>query len=99
MLFTGAFIDAPTALAWGLVNRLAPPERLDETTVALARQLMDKPRTVIAAGKRFFYDQLERPLADAYRVAAAEITRSMLAEEAREGVGAFVEKRKPSWKT
>jgi enoyl-CoA hydratase/carnithine racemase len=97
MLLTGAFIDAPTALAWGLVNRVVPAQELDAATDELARRMMDKPATVLAAGKRFFYAQLERPIEDAYREATTEITRCMLAEEAQEGVGAFVEKRKPRW--
>ena len=59
--------------------------------------MLDKPRSVIAAGKRFFYDQLERRLEDAYAVASAEITRNMLGPDGQEGVGAFVEKRKPRW--
>lgn len=97
MLLTGAFIDAPTALAWGLVNRVVPREALDAETNALARQMMDKPAAVVAAGKRFFYAQLEQPQVDAYRTATAEITRGMLAPEAAEGVGAFIGKRKPRW--
>ncbi len=97
MLMTGEFIDAATALAWGLVNRVVPAGLLDAEVDALARQLMDKPRAVIAAGKRFFYDQLERPLENAYAAASAEITRCMLADDAQEGVAAFVEKRKPRW--
>jgi len=97
MLLTGGFIDAATALDWGLINRVAPADGLDAEVDALARQMMDKPRSVIAAGKRFFYDQLERRLENAYAVASVEITRSMLADEGQEGVGAFVEKRKPNW--
>jgi len=97
MLMTGEFIDAPTALAWGLVNRVVPQADLDAAVMTLAGQMMNKPRAVIAAGKRFFYDQLERRLADAYDIASAEITRSMLADDAQEGVGAFIEKRKPRW--
>jgi enoyl-CoA hydratase/carnithine racemase len=97
MLMTGEFIDAPTALAWGLVNRVVPLAELDAAVTTLAGQMMDKPRAVIAAGKRFFYDQLERRLEDAYDVASAAITRNMLADDAQEGVGAFIEKRKPRW--
>ena len=97
MLMTGEFIDATTALAWGLVNRVAPADRLDADVAALAAQLVDKPRAVLAAGKRFFYRQLEQPLADAYGHASEVITRNMLGADAQEGVGAFVEKRKPRW--
>ena len=97
MLMTGEFIDASTALAWGLVNRVAPAERLDAEVAALAAQLLDKPRAVLAAGKRFFYRQLEQPLAEAYAHASEVITANMLGKDAQEGVGAFVEKRKPRW--
>jgi len=97
MLMTGAFIDAPTALDWGLINRVVPGDRLDQETMMLAQSMMDKPRAVIAAGKAFFYQQLERTLEDAYALASGVITRNMLGADAQEGVGAFVEKRKPRW--
>ena len=97
MLMTGEFIDAPTALAWGLLNRVVPAARLDEEVAALARQMMDKPRAVLAAGKQFFYRQLEQSLVEAYGHAGEVITRNMLGVDAQEGVGAFVEKRKPRW--
>jgi enoyl-CoA hydratase/carnithine racemase len=97
MLMTGEFIDAATALAWGLVNRVATLDRLDAEVAALAQQMMEKPRAVIALGKRFFYDQLERKLEDAYAEASIVITRNMLAADGQEGVGAFVDKRKPRW--
>jgi enoyl-CoA hydratase/carnithine racemase len=97
MLMTGEFIDARTALAWGLVNRVVPLAELDTAVTALARTIMEKPPEVVAAGKRFFYDQLERRLADAYDLATGVITRNMLGADAQEGVGAFVEKRKPRW--
>ena len=97
MLMTGNFIDAPTALMWGLVNRVVPGEMLDAEVAALAAQLMDKPRAVLAAGKQFFYRQLEQTLEHAYEDASHVITRNMLGKDAQEGVAAFVEKRKPHW--
>jgi enoyl-CoA hydratase/carnithine racemase len=97
MLFTGEFIDAQTALAWGLVNRIAPRDGLDSATQALVASLIDKPARVMAMGKRFFYEQLEERIDAAYRIAANAITQNMLGEDAQEGVGAFVEKRKPHW--
>jgi enoyl-CoA hydratase/carnithine racemase len=99
MLITGAFIDAQQALDWGLVNRVAAPDRLDEETLALARLIMDKPRAVVSGGKAFFYAQLEQPIERAYRDASVQITRGMLAPEGQEGVAAFTEKRKPRWNT
>jgi len=97
MLMTGDFIDAPTALAWGLVNRVVPEASLDAEVMALAAKLIDKPRSVLASGKAFFYRQLEQTLLRAYEDASDVITRNMLGADAQEGVGAFVEKRKPRW--
>jgi enoyl-CoA hydratase/carnithine racemase len=97
MLMTGEFIDAPTALAWGLVNRVVPATMLDAEVAALAERLTEKPRAVLAAGKRFFYRQLEMTLEEAYTDASDVITRNMLGKDAQEGVRAFVEKRKPRW--
>lgn len=97
MLFTGDFIDAATALDWGLINRVVPPGELDGATRSLAGRLLDKPRDVVAAGKAFFYRQLEASIERAYDVASRHITDNMLNDAAREGVSAFVEKRKPKW--
>jgi enoyl-CoA hydratase/carnithine racemase len=98
MLFSGEFIEAPQALDWGLVNRLAPRERLMETTRELANNLKAKPRAALALGKALFYRQLEASLASAYQDASRTIAGNMAAPEAREGVDAFLEKRAPRWK-
>jgi len=97
MLFTGEFIDAATALDWGLVNRVVAADRLDAEIMSLAQTLLAKPRAVIAVGKRLFYEQLERRVEAAYSLASACITRNMLTGDAHEGVRAFLEKRKPRW--
>jgi len=98
MLFTGEFVDAQTALDWGLVNRLAPPDRLMEAAGELANNLKSKPREALALGKALFYRQLEQPMGDAYANASRTIANNMCAEVAREGVDAFFEKRSPRWK-
>lgn len=97
MLFTGDFIDAATALDWGLVNRVVAADELDAEIARLLARIIEKPRDVIAAGKALFYAQLEAKLADAYELASRAITRNMLGPDAEEGVGAFLEKRKPRW--
>jgi enoyl-CoA hydratase/carnithine racemase len=97
MLFTGEFVDAPTALEWGLVNRVVPPAELDAEVGRLAASLVAKPAAVVAAGKALFYKQLDVPLAQAYAMASKAITCNMLGDDAAEGVAAFIEKRKPVW--
>ena len=97
MLLTGDFIDAATALQWGLINRIAPPDQLDDTVRALAENLASKPPAVLAAGKKFFYEQVEMNIEPAYKLASKVITANMLGADALEGVTAFVEKRKPNW--
>ena len=98
MLFTGEFIDAATALDWGLLNRVAPADRLMETAHELANNLKAKPREALALGKALFYRQLEAGIADAYADATATITGNMDTDYAREGVDAFFDKRTPRWK-
>ena len=98
MLATGNFIDAQTALAWGLVNRVTEPAALDDGVRELVRALLDKPPAALAAGKRFFQAQQGMSLTDAYTLAAREITANMMGAAALEGVTAFIEKRSPAWK-
>ena len=98
MLFTGEFIDAATALEWGLLNRVAPASALLECAYELARTLKAKPRATLALGKALFYRQLADNLAAAYADASHTIACNMGMDEAREGVDAFLEKRPPDWK-
>ena len=99
MLFTGDFIDAQTALDWGLINRIAPADRLMEAAQGLAANLRGKPREALALGKALFYRQLEANLSAAYEDASHTIAGNMDEEIAREGVDAFFEKRSPRWKS
>lgn len=98
MLFTGGFIDAGKALEWGLVNRIVPPGQLDEATAELIASLKAKPREALAIGKALFYRQLDETLAKAYEDATKTISCNMDTDFAREGVDAFLQKRKPDWK-
>jgi len=98
MLFTGEFIEAETALDWGLVNRVEPAALLMESVREYAGTLKARPRASLASGKALFYRQLEAGMRAAYEEASRAISSDMLAGEAREGVEAFLAKRPPSWK-
>ena len=97
MLFTGDFVDAATALEWGLVNRVAPAKQLAEAAAELANNLKSKPRSALALGKALFYRQLEESMARAYEDASRTISGNMDTDIAREGVDAFFDKRSPRW--
>jgi enoyl-CoA hydratase/carnithine racemase len=98
MLVTGDFIDARTALARGLINRVVPEEELDEEVGRLAAAVLSKSPVAVALGKQLFYKQLEMGLDAAYQLAAETMACNMLTEDARHGIDCFIEKRKPEWK-
>lgn len=98
MLLTGEFIDAPTAKDFGLVNRVVPLDRLDAEVKILADAIIAKSPVAVATGKRMFYPQLEVGLEEAYQQAAEAMACNMMAEDAGEGIDAFIGKRPPVWK-
>jgi enoyl-CoA hydratase/carnithine racemase len=97
MLLTGDLIDAEEARRIGLVNRVVPAGTEREAALALAHQIASKSALTVKIGKEAFYRQLEMPLAEAYRYAAGVMVENMLARDAEEGIGAFIEKRPPAW--
>ncbi|SLN45287.1 enoyl-CoA hydratase [Oceanibacterium hippocampi] len=97
MLLTGDMIDAATARDFGLVNRVVEAARLEDETLALARQIAEKSPLTLKIGKEAFYRQLELGVSDAYDYASEVMTRNMLARDAGEGISAFLEKRPPRW--
>ncbi len=99
MLFTGQAVDAETALRDGLVSRLAPPEKLDAETMALARHIAEQPPQQIAEGKAMFHRHMEMGLEQAYAYATDFMAGALQREDAQAGIDAFVSKRpKPQWK-
>ena len=98
MLLTGDLIDAGTAMAWGLVNRVVPLARLDEETEALAQKILAHSGAVVTMGKQLFYEQVEKGLKDAYAFASEGMACNMMLADAGEGIDAFLAKRKPRWR-
>jgi len=97
MLLLGEMIGAEDARAIGLVNRVVAPDRVVNEAVELGRQIAVKPKRTLKIGKEAFYRQLEMPLEDAYRYTSEVMVENMLDAEAEEGIGAFIDKRKPDW--
>jgi enoyl-CoA hydratase/carnithine racemase len=97
MLLTGEMISAARAHEMGLVNRVVAAEALDAEVAQLADLIASKSALTVSIGKKAFYEQLEKPLADAYAYASEVMVTNMLARDAEEGIGAFIEKRDPKW--
>ena len=97
MLLTGELVTAARARELGLVNRVVPDADLATATASLARQIAAKSPLTVKIGKEAFYRQSEMTLADAYAYAAEVMTRNMLANDAAEGIDAFLGKRRPVW--
>ncbi len=97
LLLTGAPIDAATALAWGLVNRVVPAEALDAEVAALAATIAGKSPAVVALGKSAFYRQVDQSLDAAYASTGEAMACNLLEPDAAEGIDAFLGKRPPAW--
>jgi enoyl-CoA hydratase/carnithine racemase len=97
MLLTGELVPAEDAQRIGLVNRVVPAGTERDTALALARQIASKSALTVKIGKEAFYRQLDMSLSEAYRYTADVMVENMLAHDAEEGIGAFIEKRPPTW--
>lgn len=98
MLLTGEMVDATTAREFGLVNRVVPREYLNQIVTKYAQTIASKSSSTLKIGKEAFYRQAEMGLAEAYDYASRVMVENLLASDAKEGIGAFIEKRKPEWK-
>lgn len=97
LLLTAAPIDAATALSWGLVNRVVPPDALDSTIGGFVTTILARSAPTIAHGKRAFYAQIDRDLASAYALTGESMACNLVMDDAGEGIDAFVGKRAPRW--
>ncbi|HZU25373.1 MAG TPA: enoyl-CoA hydratase [Bryobacteraceae bacterium] len=98
MLLTGNSIEARTAAEWGLVNRAVPADSLDSETRALAERIAWASGYTVGTGKQAFYRQIDLPQPQAYEYAKQVMTVNGLADDAQEGIAAFLEKRPPCWR-
>ena len=98
MLLTGEPIDARTALAWGLVNRVVAADALDATIAHFTGLIKARSAATIRLGKEAFYAQVEQPIAGAYAVTSEAMACNMLLDDASEGIDAFLGKRAPAWR-
>lgn len=97
MLLLGEMVDAGAAARMGLVNRVAPEGGALAEALRLAGLIASKSPATVEIGKRAFYEQREMGLAAAYDHATAVMVENMLARDAGEGIGAFIDRRAPVW--
>ena len=98
MLLTGEPIKADYAKEIGLINDYFLKSELNSETMKIAKKIASKSNLTIKIGKQAFYKQLEMPLRKAYSYASKMMTLNMMAMDAKEGISAFLKKRKPNWK-
>ena len=98
MLLTGDPIKANYAKEIGLINDHFSNSKLNSEVLKLSKQIASKSNLTIKIGKQTFYKQLEMPLRKAYAYTSKMMTVNMMAMDAKEGISAFLEKRKPQWK-
>ena len=98
MLILGDPISAQRAVDYGLINKVVPTEKLDDAIGDITAKILDKSGYTIKVGKEAFYRQLECGVEEAYAYTAKVMAENMMSHDAQEGVGAFVDKRKPVWR-
>lgn len=98
MLLLGDMISAEDAATQGLVNKVVDDGAARDGAIEFARIIASKSPVTVAYGKQAFYNQIEKPLSEAYNYASDVMTQNMMAADAQEGIQSFIEKRKPVWK-
>lgn len=99
MLLTGDVYDAEYAVRVGLVNAVAEPQNLSTSVTAIADKISLRSATAIRYGKKLYHTQHDLPLSEAYRTCSEVMVENMLDAAASEGISAFLEKRRPHWRS
>lgn len=97
MLFTGYPISAQDALLHGLVSKVVSEDKLEETTMKIAKRICETSRSVVALGKATFYAQMNLERRQAYSLTEKVMVDNLAFADGQEGIKAFIEKRKPVW--
>ena len=98
LFVTGDRFSAQEAESIGLVNKVVPPDKLEEATLELAQKIASKSPTTLQLGKQFFYNMLDMEYIQATKYAAEMISIVAISDDGQEGQRAFIEKREPQWK-
>lgn len=98
MLLTGDLIDSDDAEKWGLVNKVVPADQLEEATMSLANKLAPKSPLALQMGKQSFYQTADMEFGKALEYSNEMFAALCVTEDAKEGIDAFLQKRKPVWK-
>ena len=98
MLLTGTPIDARTAAEWGLVNRVVPADKLDAAALELANQIAASSPLTLRIGKQAFYRQIDVSQDEAYGLMSQTMAENAMTCDAQEGMSAFLQKRRPTWR-
>jgi enoyl-CoA hydratase/carnithine racemase len=97
LVLSGDRLTAAQALEWGLLNRVVPALELDSATAALAAKVAGKSLAILALGRRSFFTAEDLPISQAIEFLSSQLSLNVLADDAAEGVSAFLEKRAPKW--
>ena len=97
LLLTGGTLTARRAHDLGLVNRVVPGDRLEEAVEEMVAAILSAAPGAVRAGKAAYYETIDMGEVEAYAHATAQIACDAGGAEAREGIAAFLEKRRPCW--
>ncbi|GFS94119.1 enoyl-CoA hydratase domain-containing protein 3, mitochondrial [Nephila pilipes] len=97
MLFTGNNLSAKDAVQYGLISRVVEEQDLEVEVEKVIHSILSKSRSILALGKKFFYNQLDKKIEEAYSIGSDVMVKNLAHDEAKEGIEAFFQKRPPTW--